>query len=168
MREKINKTLAKIAKVEKMFLGIVFMVLTALICIQIVQRWLNLNSFSWLEEVSQYTYLCVVFAGTSICISEKGLSRVSVYQNLPQPIVWGIDLAMNLLSIVVSGYSGYLSFSIFKQMLKLGMKTSVLSMPLWAFYGFITVVFTCMTIRFIIKLGMQLTERKVDMDPNRE
>lgn len=107
-------------------------------------------------------------AGTSICISEKGLSRVSVYQNLPLPIVWLIDLAMNLLSIVVSGYSVYLSYSIFTQMLKLKMKTSVLSMPLYGFYGFVTLVFTCMTVRFIIKLGMQLTERKVDMDPNRE
>lgn len=168
MREKITKALAKIARGEKWILGIIFMILTTLICIQIVIRWRGLQSFSWLEEISQHTYLCVVFAGTSICISEKGLSRVSVYQNLPQPIVWIIDLAMNLLSIVVAGYSAYLSFNIFKQMLKLGMKTSVLSIPLYVFYGFITIVFICMTIRFIIKLGMQVTERKVDMDPNRE
>lgn len=168
MRGKITKGLASIAKVEKWILGIIFMILTMLICIQIIIRWLGLHSFSWLEEISQYTYLCVVFTGTSICISEKGLSRVNVYQNLPQPIVWVIDFAMNLLSVVVSGYSVYLSYSIFTQMLKLGMTTSVLSMPLYAFYGFIAVVFACMTIRFILKLGMQLTERKVDMDPNRE
>lgn len=168
MREKIQKGLQKIAKVEKWVLGLIFIALTILICTQIIIRWMGLRSFSWLEEVSQYTYLCVVFAGTSICISEKGLSRVSVYQNLPLPIVWLIDLAMNLLSIVVSGYSVYLSYSIFTQMLKLKMKTSVLSMPLYGFYGFVTLVFTCMTVRFIIKLGMQLTERKVDMDPNRE
>lgn len=168
MREKITKALAKIAKGEKLVLGIIFMVLTTLICAQIILRWLNLYSFSWLEEVSQHTYLCVVFAGTSICISEKGLSRVNVYQNLPQPIVWVIDLAMNLLAIAVSGYSTYLSYSIFTQMLKLGMKTSVLSIPLYVFYAFITFVFICMTIRFIIKLGMQVTERTVDMDPNRE
>jgi TRAP-type C4-dicarboxylate transport system permease small subunit len=168
MREKITKTLAKIAKGEKWVLGIIFMVLTVLICVQIIQRWLNLNSFSWLEEISQHTYLCAVFAGTSICINEKGLTRVNVYQNLPQPIVWVIDLAMNLLSIAVAGYSAYLSYSIFTQMLKLGMATAVLSIPLYVFYGFITAVFICMTIRFIIKLGMQLTERTVDMDPNRE
>lgn len=168
MREKIEKALARIAKAEKWVLGIIFMILTTLICVQIIIRWLGLPSFSWLEEISQHTYLCVVFAGTSICISEKGLSRVSVYQNLPQPIVWLIDLAMNLLSIAVSGYSAYLSYSIFTQMLKLGMKTSVLSIPLYVFYGFITTAFLCMTIRFIIKLGMQVTGSKVDMDPNRE
>lgn len=168
MREKITKTLEKLAKGEKWVLGIIFMVLTALICVQIVQRWLNLNSFSWLEEISQHTYLCAVFAGTSISISEKGLTRVNVYQNLPQPIVWIIDLVMNLLSVTVAAYSAYLSYSVFTQMLKLGMTTSVLSIPLYVFYGFITFVFACMTIRFIIKLGMQVTERKVDMDPNRE
>nr|WP_325222102.1 TRAP transporter small permease subunit [uncultured Oscillibacter sp.] len=168
MREKTIKGIAAVNKGEKLVMGVIFMALTAVIFVQILTRWLGLKSFSWLEEVAQSTYLCVVFAGTSICISEKGLSRVSIYQNLPAPIVWIIDLAMNLLSIVVAGYCVRLSYSIFTQMLKLGMKTSVLSIPLYLLYGFITVVFACMTVRFVIKTLLQVTERKVEKDPEKE
>lgn len=158
MRDSIQKVIKKINRAEKLLMGSVFVVLTAVIFINVVLRWLNIQSFSWLEELSQYGYLCVVFMGTSICISEKGLSRVGVYQNLPKPIVWVIDLAMTLLAIVLCGYCTVLSADIFAQMAKLGLTTSVLSMPIAFFYGFITVCFAVMTIRFLINLGLFLTE----------
>lgn len=160
MREKIEKGILAFNKLEKLVMGVVFIILTALIFVNVIQRWLNIQSFSWLEEISQYTYLCVVFVGTSICISEKGLSKVSVYKNLPAPIVKIIDFSMNLLAIVVCGYSCKLSYSIFIQMLKLKMKTSVLSMQFYVFYGFITICFAVMTIRFFIVMVLSLTQPK--------
>ena len=152
-------------KVEKLLMGGVFMALTVLIFIQIIIRWMGLQSFSWLEEIAQYSYLCVVFVGTSIGISEGGLSRVSVYKSLPAPIVKIIDLAIGVLATVVSGYSAYLSYEIFVKMLKLKMTTSVLSMPISFFYAFIMVSFAGMTIRFLISTIFTLTEPRAEAKP---
>ena len=160
MRDKIQGIIKQLDKAEKLLIGAIFIVLTAVIFVNVILRWLNLSSFSWLEELSQYGYLCVVFVGTSICVSEKGLSKVSVYRNLPRPIVWVIDFVMTLLAIVLCGYCAMLSARIFLQMAKLGLKTSVLSMPIAFFYGFITVCFAVMTIRFLINLGLFLWRDK--------
>lgn len=162
MRDTIQGIIKKFDKAEKLLIGSIFVVLTAVIFLNVILRWLNVHSFSWLEELSQYGYLCVVFMGTSICVSEKGLSKVGVYKNLPGPIVWFIDFTMTLLAIVLCGYCTTLSARIFAQMAKLGLKTSVLSMPIAFFYGFITVCFAVMTIRFLINLGLFLTEPKTE------
>lgn len=165
MREKISKVISGFDKVEKLLMGGVFMALTVLIFIQIIIRWMGLQSFSWLEEIAQYSYLCVVFVGTSIGISEGGLSRVSVYKSLPAPVVKIIDLAIGVLATVVSGYSAYLSYEIFEKMLKLKMTTSVLSMPISFFYAFIMVSFAGMTIRFLISTIFTLTEPRAEAKP---
>lgn len=153
MGGKINLVLQKFGKAEKMFMGIVFMGLTALVFAHIVIRWMGLRSFSWLEEVAQHCYLCFVLWGASIGVTDDSLAKVRLYESvLPKKVCRIIAKCGYIICAGVAYYLSTFAYQSAASMFQVNAKTAVLKMPVGIFYAFITICFVGMGTRFVLRI----------------
>lgn len=152
MGKNINKFLTKLNRVEKQVMGIVFMILTILVVSQVVMRKIGMQSFSWLEEVAQYAYVCAIFLGFSIGVTEDSHMKVSALDSkLPVKVA---NILHRMICIICAGASALLAKYTFETcaiMKKVNMKTPIVKLPIWVFYGFLGVCLAAMIVRFLLR-----------------
>ena len=150
--KQINRFLARLNRVEKGIMGVVFMVLTILVVTQVVMRKLGMQSFSWLEEVAQYSYVCAIFLGFSIGVTEDSHMKVSALDSkLPARVA---NVLHRVISVICAGASALLAKYTFETcavMKKVNLKTAIVKLPIWVFYGFLGVCLSAMIVRFLLR-----------------
>ena len=149
---KINTILKKLNAIEKYAMGFTFIVLTTLVFAQVLLRWFGIHSFSWLEELSQYAFVCCVFCGAAVAVTEDSHMKVRVLESLlPAKAFRVIEAAANL---ICAGASFFILRVTYKNMSVLRMvksKSAVLSIPMWLIFAFIAVCMLGMGIRFVLR-----------------
>lgn len=148
-------------KLEEYLMVFLVAVMTVLIFVQVVMRYVFSNSLAWTEELSRYLFLWSIWLGASYgvktkthvkltVLTEKLSSKVQAVLGVITYIIWFLFVIF----LVVKGYE------LVAQIYTSGQTSIALHLPMWIAYASVPVGCTLMTIR-MLQVGYQvLKERK--------
>lgn len=151
----VLKILLKILKVldEKLefYVGIFLMsLMTIIIFIQVIMRYVMRNSLVWSEELARYLFIWLIYIGISygakIMKHIKIEAALGLFQKKVRPIIVIIG---EVLFLGFSLFIVYTGFILVQRQIGLGQKSPAMFMPMWIIYAAPMVGFTLTSIRQI-------------------
>ena len=147
-------------KLEEYIMVIMVVVMTTLIMVQVIMRYVFNNSLAWTEEMARYLFLWSIWLGASYGVKTKGHVRLTVLtsrlsekaQNIIGVIVYFIWLLF-VIFLVVKGYE------LVGKLIVSGQTSTALHLPMWIAYASVPVGCTLMTIR-MIQLGIETVKNR--------
>src|SRR5699024_11533524 len=108
-----NKSLAQMLLKPMIHCSVVFMFFIILLTfLQVCLRYMFSHSFAWIEEVSRYLFVWIVFLGAAIAFDDDSHIKIDFIENkLPKKIkgiVQYFIVLLNLLAMALLLYSGTL------------------------------------------------------------
>jgi len=86
-----------------------FWLMTALVCLQFITRYILNDSVSWTEELAVYCLIVVVFVGSAACVRRSRHIQVNfLYRYLPKPLAKLCSALVDLLQIAFFCYVAWL------------------------------------------------------------
>ena len=86
-----------------------FWLMTALVCLQFITRYILNDSVSWTEELAVYCLIVVVFVGSAACVRRSRHIQVNfLYRYLPKPLGKLLSALVDLLQIAFFCYVAWL------------------------------------------------------------
>lgn len=86
-----------------------FWLMTALVCLQFITRYILNDSVSWTEELAVYCLIVVVFVGSAACVRRSRHIQVNfLYRYLPKPLGTLCSALVDLLQIGFFCYVAWL------------------------------------------------------------
>ena len=86
-----------------------FWLMTALVCLQFITRYILNDSVSWTEELAVYCLIVVVFVGSAACVRRSRHIQVNfLYRYLPKPLGKLCSALVDLLQIAFFCYVAWL------------------------------------------------------------
>lgn len=132
--------------------------------LQVIMRYVFNNPLTWPEELSRYMWIWTVFFSLSYTIYMRNMLRVDVLAGiLPAKAKEILDLAIQLLSLVIYVLFAYYSVIVFKSLVISGRVSPALRIPMYQVYsslciGFFLSVFR--TVQLIIELIFEMMGKK--------
>lgn len=147
-------------KLEEYIMVVMVVVMTTLIMVQVIMRYVFNNSLAWTEELARYLFLWSIWLGASYGVKTKGHVRLTVLtsrlsetaQNIIGVIVYFIWLLF-VIFLVVKGYE------LVGKLIVSGQTSTALHLPMWIAYASVPVGCTLMTIR-MIQLGIETVKNR--------
>lgn len=88
---------------------LVFWGMAVCVFLQFFTRYVLNNSFSWTEEIAANCLVVVVFLGSAMCVRMVRHIQVDLlYRFLPRPIVRGLEILVDLISMAFFAYLSWL------------------------------------------------------------
>ena len=149
---------------EETILLILLVLMTCIMGVQIVSRYVFQNSLTWSEELVRYMFVWSAFLGVPFCI-KHGLSiKVDQFRNLfpipLQKVLMYIDKIINfLLFLVLFIYS----FTVIKATYLSGQTSPAMQLPMWTVQISVTVSSLLSMIRSIQNLS-HLVRGKIKLE----
>ena len=148
---KIKRILDAIGKVEKYILGLLFLMMTLVIFLQIILRTFSLGNLTWLEEVCCIIIIESAFIAACIATSERGhLSLNFIRDRLKGKAKAAAEGVIDLICTAVCIWTCCAAYRLVMMMLPLKMQFGTLPFPRWVIYVPITIAMGTMAIRFLI------------------
>ena len=120
---------------EEIIMIIFLILLTCVMMLQVVMRYVFKSPFAWAEELCRYCFVYSVMLGTSFCIRKGKMLRVDVVINLFPPIVAkALDLVAQVLTIAFCAILLKPSWNVMMMAYKVGNVSSGLELPMWILY----------------------------------
>lgn len=140
----------------------------ALLFMQIISREFFSHSFSWIEELSVYTFVWFVFLGASHAAKMSAHNRVTFqFGMLPRGSIKWIEAFADLFWIFFNLYFVYLAYDfVFNKMNKFW-KSQTLGIEMKWVYIILPIAFTLMTIRILQVNYLKLIKGVDVRDPDK-
>ena len=138
------------AKLEEYLMTVLTIVMTALIFLQVVMRYIFKDSPAWTEELSRYLFLWAIWIGASYGVKTQSHVRLTVLtsrlskkvQDVINVVVWFLWLAFTIFLVT----KGFELVSIF---LASGQTSTAMHIPMWIAYASVSVGCTLMAFRLL-------------------
>lgn len=137
-------------KLEEYLMVAMVMLMTALIFIQVIMRYIFGNSLAWSEELSRYLFLWSIWLGASYGIKTQGHIRLTVLTSRLSPriqdivgVIVYIIWFLFVLFLVVKGYE------LVAKIYVSGQTSIALRLPMWIAYASVPVGCTLMSFRML-------------------
>lgn len=138
------------AKLEEYLMTVLTIVMTALIFLQVVMRYIFKDSPAWTEELSRYLFLWAIWIGASYGVKTQSHVRLTVLtsrlskkvQDVINVVVWFLWLAFTIFLVT----KGFELVSIF---LASGQTSTAMHIPMWIAYASVLVGCTLMAFRLL-------------------
>ena len=138
------------AKLEEYLMTVLTIVMTALIFLQVVMRYIFKDSPAWTEELSRYLFLWAIWIGASYGVKTQSHVRLTVLtsrlskkvQDVINVVVWFLWLAFTIFLVT----KGFELVSIF---LASGQTSTAMHIPMWIAYASVPVCGTLMAFRLL-------------------
>lgn len=158
--------LDKLNKLAGVFLGMAFALMTVLIFLQVLVRFVFTNfglniSFPWTEELSRYLMIWLVFVGAAVAMRKDNMIQLEAFVNM-LPVALGKVMKTTSL-IVTAVFFTYLIFISFEQVVDGVDQTSpVMGVPMS--YAFTSILFgSILMVLNIIGLLIESFVKKKDI-----
>lgn len=144
----------RLLRAEETFIAILILAITAVIFLNVIQRYFFGSSLSWAEEFSRYAVVWMTFIGASVCVSKGIHIAVDVWSGrLGKTLDRGAVIVTHLISIAFCAAMFWLGLKITLKIFHLSQKTIALGMPMWVVYAAIPTGAALMGIRFAEELA---------------
>lgn len=130
-----NKIVDKLFVALKTIIGALLLGSLVLLFLNIVLRQLNLGALSWVENMTIYIVMWIVFLGVGVVFKEdEHISMDFIYDFLPLKIKKVLDVTSVVLVIVTSGFITYYGFFIVQRLELLELTSTDGLVPLYLIY----------------------------------
>lgn len=152
-----------LSKIEQYFIGILILIITMILFINVVLRYFNM-SFEWAEEFARYGIVWVTFIGASVCIY-KGAhigvdALLSFLSNRGKKVLTLITI---ILAVIFTAFFTLQSLNLTLKVLETGQVSSTIEVSMAYIYGAMPVGGALMLIRYIQQLIKTINCLKEDM-----
>lgn len=121
-----------IIRINGWVIGIMLMVMLALVCTNVVGRYFFLYSFGWIEEVSRYLMIWIVFLGAGLALREGMHVAVTLFADLSmglKPVFKWAAWILTFLFFAALAWYGY-KYAMFAAR----QRSTMLQLPMWTIY----------------------------------
>lgn len=152
---------------------ILFIVLIALLSMQVFLRYVVNKSVSWSEEVSRWFFIWIIYFGCMLGAKDEKHIRVTVQLNkLPQKIQKIIISIGDLIWVAFSLAIGFLGLQMVLEMFRYPIRSNTTGLNMVFVYAIIPISFFTMAFwvvrsivrRFRTKNGFELGDSRLDVD----
>ena len=148
-------------KLEEYIMVVLTILMTALIVLQVIMRYIFNNSLAWTEELSRYVFLWAIWIGASYGVKIRTHVRLTILTSKfgprGQEIVGVFAYVVWLLFEIFLVVEGYILVASVRET---GQTSTALHLPMWIAYASVPVGCTLMTIRLIQNGYYTLRDRK--------
>lgn len=124
----MKKIMDKLASVLESIGGIAVIVMTLVVLLQVIMRYVFNRPLTWTEEFARYVFIYITFIGAGLLVYQRGHLYVEVVFNNLHPKTKSI--VQLIIDIVVFGFSAYLIRSSSVAMkFATGSKTTAMQIP---------------------------------------
>ena len=134
----MKKVLTKLDQhFEEVILGIFLLLITAVISLQIIFRYVVQSSLIWPEEFARYCLVCSTIISLAYCMRRGIMMKVDIVANLfPKPVKKVLDFAIQLLSLWLYCFLFYYSIDVAKTAAETSQKSTAMLMPMsWLYWA---------------------------------
>lgn len=133
--------------------GICLLAMVSTISIAVVSRYIFGHAILGVNEFVQLAAVALVMLSLPFCTSQDGHVRVDIFDDILGPIGCFIgDVFSRTLCIITLAYLARKSWRKMFDALEYGDATNMLSLPLWPFFGFMTLGISLCVLVFIVQL----------------
>ncbi|WP_434310461.1 TRAP transporter small permease [Hominifimenecus sp. rT4P-3] len=133
---------------EETVLGGFLILITAIIFLQVIMRYVLSHALTWPEEFTRYCLVCSTLLSLSYCIRFRIMLRVDiVVQFLPKKVRAVLEFLIQLLSLGLYCYLFYHSFSTVELSWNSKQVSTAMGFPMYLLYGWGTACFGLAVIR---------------------
>jgi C4-dicarboxylate transporter, DctQ subunit len=156
----LKSAVDKLTKVEQMFIGMLLLIVTGVLFLNVVLRVFNL-SFDWAEEFARYGIAWITFIGASTCIykgAHIGVDAiVGILSEKNKKVLSVITIVISLIFVVLFTY---LSLNLTLKVHLTGQMSSTLDIPMVWVYASMPVGGFLMILRYFEQLFKMLKSSK--------
>ncbi|MCJ7836898.1 TRAP transporter small permease [Cuneatibacter sp. NSJ-177] len=135
---------------EETVLGGFLILITLVIFLQVIMRYVLSHALSWPEEFTRYCLVCSTLLSLSYCIRYRINLRVDILvKYLPETARKVLEFLVQLLSLGLYSYLFYHSFSTVQLSLNSKQVSTAMGFPMYLLYGWGTACFGLAIIRSI-------------------
>lgn len=140
-------------KFEEYFVVWSLAVMTAVVFLQVIMRYVFSNSLSWSEEVARYIFLWLSWIGAAYAVKERSHFRVEMFANLLKgKYRKGFELIILLIWALFSFFLAWYGTLLVGFLLDTGQFSAALEMPMAWPYASVPVGCGLMGIRVVIEM----------------
>lgn len=137
-------------KLEEYIMVVMVVVMTALIFIQVVMRYIFQNSLAWTEELARYLFLWSIWLGASYGIRTKGHIRLTVLTaKFNQKVQAVIEVVVNIIWFLFVVFLIVKGYELVAKIYSSGQISTALHLPMWIAYASVPVGCTLMAFRML-------------------
>lgn len=138
---------------EETVLGGFLILITGIIFLQVVMRYVLSHALPWPEEFTRYCLVCSTLLSLSYCIRHRINLRVDILvQFLPGQVRAILEILIQLLSLGLYSYLFYHSFSTVRLSMNSGQVSTAMGLPMYLLYGWGTACFGLAILRTVQEL----------------
>ncbi len=159
---KLLKILKLLDEKFELAISVVLMsLMTVIIFIQVIMRYVMQNSLSWSEELARYLFIWLTYIGISY--GAKKMQHIKIEATLklfPKKVRPIVVIVGDVLFLGFSLFLVYTSYIVVQRQITLGQTSPALHMPMWIVYAAPLVGFVLTSIRQIQTLIYRVNELK--------
>lgn len=153
---------------EETFLCILLIIMSLVMFVQVIARFVFSNSLSWSEELTRYLFVWSTFVGISYCVRKRLTIQIElVADSLPEKIRTALLILVDVVQIVMFAYLVSPAYTYLSRTIDSGQTSAAMQIPMAYIYvapfiGFIlTVIRLAQDVYFRAK-GISPEEKKAD------
>lgn len=148
-------------KFEEVILVVLLILMTVILGVQIIARYVFGNSLSWSEELVRYLFIWSAFLGVPYCIKKEASLKVEQFFNMfpkavREKILMFDKVIMILLFIVLTIFA----FTVVKTSFINGQKSPALRLPMWTVQSSVMVGSLLSLVRLAQKLVYNIKNKE--------
>lgn len=143
-------------KLEEYFLGISILIITGILFMNVVLRYLFNSSIEWAEEFTRYGVMWITFIGASVCIYKGAhLGIDTLISALEKRGIRFLTFLVYIVATIFSFLFFYLSLLMTIKIYETGQLSAVLRIPMFYVYAALPLSGLLMTLRFIQQIILE-------------
>ncbi|HOA15481.1 MAG TPA: TRAP transporter small permease [Bacillota bacterium] len=145
--------------IEEYVLGFLLLLLTSVMFLQVMMRYVFGSSLSWAEEFSRYIFVYMTFLTIGYCIKRGSMLRVDIILNwLPKAVRSILELIIQIVTLALFSVLFYHSFRVVKIVGASNQLSPAMQVPFAAIYFSTIVGFGLAVLRSIQKVITMLKD----------
>lgn len=141
--------------------SILMVVMTVLIFVQVIMRYVFGSSLVWSEEMARYVFIWLIYLGISYGARVMKHIKIEAALGLfPKKLRPFVIILGDILFLVFSAVIVYLAYGIVMQQVNLNQKSPAMQIPMWFMYSAPMVGFAFTAIRQLQVIIMKIKDLK--------
>lgn len=148
---------------EEYCMAILLIILTMVMFLQIIMRFVFHHALSWPEEICRYIFVYITFLTLGYCIRRNSMLRLDVLQEMLPKKIWDLlQIIVRVLTLLFFILMLFNAYKLEQSVAKTGRESVALSIPYTMIYFSTILGFALAVIRSVQALIELFTHRKAE------
>lgn len=142
---------------EEYILAVLLVVISCVMMLQIVMRYVFNSSLPWPEELTRYCFVWSGFLGIGYSIKKGLMLKIDVVFSLfPKKVQKALDMLSQLVMLVFFSYMFLMSIEVFRKVISSGQTSPALGLPMSYVYASLLAGFAMAALRSVQSIALTI------------